>query len=71
MELGDYSEDQLDQLLIRAELEVGQWRAVQMGVVAEKRQRRSHLQDGFRSIVDWTAAPSPSCPILGVWEEDR
>ena len=27
-----------------------------MAVVAEKRRRKSHLQDGYRSIVDWTAA---------------
>jgi hypothetical protein len=56
MEWETFSEDQLDQLLVRAESEIGQWRAVQMAVVAEKRRRRSHLQDGFRSIVDWTAA---------------
>jgi hypothetical protein len=56
MELGSYSEDQLDQLLIRAESEISVWRAVEMAVVAEKKHRKSHLQDGYRSIVDWTAA---------------
>jgi hypothetical protein len=56
MELGEYSEDQLDRILIEAESEIGSWRAVQMAVVAEKRRRRSHLVDGFRSIVDWVAA---------------
>jgi hypothetical protein len=56
MELGEYSEDRLDQLLVRAESEIGQWRAVQMGVVAEKRRRQSHRLDGFKSIVDWVAA---------------
>jgi hypothetical protein len=56
MELGSYSEDQLDQLLIQAESEIGGWRTVEMAVVAEKRRRKSHLQDGYRSIVDWTAA---------------
>jgi hypothetical protein len=56
MELGSYSEDQLDQLLVRAESEIGVWRIVEMSVVAEKRRRKSHLQDGYRSIVDWTAA---------------
>ena len=56
MELGSYSEDQLDQLLIRAESEIGAWRVVEMAVVAEKRRRRSHLADGYRTIVDWTAA---------------
>jgi hypothetical protein len=56
MELGSYSEDQLDQLLIRTESEIGTRRAVQMAVVVEKRRRKSHLQDGYRSIVDWTAA---------------
>jgi hypothetical protein len=61
MELGEYSEDGLDQLLVQAESEIGQWRAVQMAVVAEKKRRRSHLDDGFRSIIDWTAAiTSPS-----------
>ena len=56
MELGSYSEDQLDQLLIRAESEIGVWRAVEMAVVAEKKHRKSHSQDGCRSIVDWIAA---------------
>jgi hypothetical protein len=40
MELGDYSEDGLDQLLVRAEAEIGSWRAVQMAVVA---QASSHV----------------------------
>ena len=56
MELGSYSEDQLDQLLIQAESEIGAWRTVEMAVVAEKRSRKSHLADGYRTIVDWTAA---------------
>jgi Domain of unknown function (DUF222)/HNH endonuclease len=56
MELGSYSEDQLDQMLVRAESEIGVWRTVEMAVVAEKKHRRSHFQDGYRSIVDWTAA---------------
>jgi hypothetical protein len=37
MELGSYSEDQLDQLLIQAESEIGVWRTVEMAVVAEKK----------------------------------
>jgi hypothetical protein len=56
MEWESLTDDQLDQLLVRAESEIGQWRAVEMGVVAEKRRRQSHRQDGFKSIVDWTAA---------------
>ncbi|MGH8949482.1 MAG: hypothetical protein ACRDXF_11540, partial [Acidimicrobiia bacterium] len=56
MELGSYSEDQLDQLLVRAESEIGTWRAVEMAVIVEKKRRKSHLADGYRSIVDWTAA---------------
>jgi hypothetical protein len=56
MELGEYSEDRLDQLIVAGEREIGRIRAVQMAVVAEKRRRKSHLLDGFRSIVDWTAA---------------
>jgi hypothetical protein len=54
--LGEYSEDRLDQLIVAGEREIGRIRAVQMAVVAEKKRRRSHLLDGFRSIVDWTAA---------------
>jgi hypothetical protein len=56
MEWESFTEDQLDQLLVRAESEIGQWRAVEMGVVAEKRRRQSHRLDGFKSIVDWVAA---------------
>jgi hypothetical protein len=56
MEWGSFTEDQLDQLLVRAESVIGQARAIQMAVVAEKRRRGSHRQDGFQSIVDWTAA---------------
>ena len=56
MELGNCSEDQLDQLLVRAEAEVGTWRAVEMAVIVEKRRRKSHVEDGYRSLVDWMAA---------------
>jgi hypothetical protein len=56
MDWESLTDDQLDQLLVRAESEIGQWRAVEMAVVAEKRRRQSHRQDGFKSIVDWTAA---------------
>jgi hypothetical protein len=56
MELGSYSEDQLDQLIVKAESEIGVWRVVEMGAIAEKRRRKSHLADGYRTIVDWTAA---------------
>ena len=56
MELGSYSEDRLDQLIVRAESEIASWRLVEMAAIAEKRRRKSHFQDGYRSIVDWTAA---------------
>jgi hypothetical protein len=56
MEWESFTEDQLDQLLVRAESEIGSWRAVEMAVVAEKRRRGSHRLDGHRSIVDWVAA---------------
>jgi hypothetical protein len=56
MEWESFTDDQLDQLLVRAESEIGQWRAVEVGVVAEKKRRGSHRQDGFKSIVDWVAA---------------
>ncbi len=56
MGLESYSEDQLDQLLVRAEQEIGSWRALEMAVVAEKKHRRSFHADGHRSVVDWFAA---------------
>ncbi|MGH8942306.1 MAG: DUF222 domain-containing protein [Acidimicrobiia bacterium] len=46
----------MDQLLVSAEAEIATWRAVEMAVAVEKRRRRSHLLDGYRSIVDWVAA---------------
>jgi hypothetical protein len=56
MELGSYSEDQLDELIVRGEREIGVWRAMQMAVVSEKKRRGSHQADGYRSIVNWMAA---------------
>jgi len=56
MELGSYSEDRLDQLIAGGERQIASIRLVQMAAIAEKRRRRSHLQDGYRTIVDWTAA---------------
>ena len=56
MELGSYSEDRLDQLIAGGEREIATIRLLQMAAIVEKRRRRSHLADGYRSIVDWTAA---------------
>jgi hypothetical protein len=56
MDMGELSEDQLDQLIISAEAEIASWRAVEMAVVGEKRARQSHAADGYRSLVDWLAA---------------
>jgi hypothetical protein len=56
MELGSYSEDQLDQLIANGERQIASVRLVQMAAITEKRRRKSHLADGYRSIVDWTAA---------------
>jgi HNH endonuclease/Domain of unknown function (DUF222) len=56
MELGSYSEDRLDQLIAGGERQIATIRLVQMAAVAEKRRRKTHLADGYRSIVDWTAA---------------
>jgi len=56
MELGSYSEDRLDQLIAGGERQIASIRLVQMAAIAEKRRRKSHLADGYRSIVDWTAA---------------
>jgi hypothetical protein len=56
MELGSYSEDRLDQIIAGGELEIGRIRLLQMAAIAEKRRRKAHLTDGYRSIVDWTGA---------------
>ena len=56
MEWGDFTEDQLDSLIVEAEAGVAKLRAVEMAAIAEKRSRGTHLQDGYRSIVDWVAA---------------
>jgi Domain of unknown function (DUF222)/HNH endonuclease len=56
MELGSYSEDRLDQLIDGGERQIATIRLLQMTAIAEKRRRKSHLADGYRSIVDWTAA---------------
>lgn len=56
MEWERLSEDQLDQIITRSESEISSWRAVEMAAIAEKRSRRSHIEDGYRSIVDWVAA---------------
>ena len=56
MELGSYSEDRLDQLIAGGERQIASIRLVQMAAIAEKRRRKSHLADGYQSIVDWTAA---------------
>ena len=56
MEWGDFTEDQLDSLIIEAEEGVAKLRAMEMAAIAEKRSRGTHLQDGYRSIVDWVAA---------------
>jgi hypothetical protein len=56
MDWGKLTEDQLDELIVRAEGEIASWRAVQMAAVGEKRSRGSHRADGHRSIVEWLAA---------------
>lgn len=56
MELGSHSEDRLDQITAGGELEIGRIRLAQMAAISEKRRRKSHLHDGYRSMVDWTAA---------------
>lgn len=56
MEWGDFTDDQLDEAILRAEAGVARLRAMEMAAIAEKKARKSHLQDGYRSIVDWVAA---------------
>jgi hypothetical protein len=56
MEWGSLSEDQLDRIIAQSEREVATWRAVQMTAIRERKSRRSHHADGYRSLVDWVAA---------------
>jgi hypothetical protein len=56
MELGSITEDQLDELIAAGEREIASVRVVQMAAIREKQRRRSHLEDGYRSIVDWVSA---------------
>ena len=56
MEWGELTDDQLDEAIVRAEQGIAKLRALETAAIAEKRERRSHLQDGYRSIIDWVAA---------------
>ncbi len=56
MKWGELTDDQLDQVIVRSEAGQARLRALEMAAIAEKRRRKSHLQDGYRSIVDWMAA---------------
>jgi hypothetical protein len=56
MKWGSFTEDQLDRIIAGGERDIASIRMMQMAAIAEKRRRGSHRQDGFRSIVDWTAA---------------
>lgn len=54
--MGDLTDDELDAMIVRAEQGIAKLRALETAAIAEKRERKSHLQDGYRSIVDWVAA---------------
>ena len=56
MDWGKLTEDQVDDMIVRADGEIASWRAVQIAAVGEKRSRDSHRADGYRSIVEWVAA---------------
>ena len=56
MEWGDFTDDQLDEVIVRAEEGVARLRAMEMAAIAEKKARKTHVHDGYRSIVDWVAA---------------
>ena len=55
-ELGDLTDDELDATIVRAEMGIAKLRALETAAIAEKRERKTHVQDGYRSIVDWVAA---------------
>jgi hypothetical protein len=56
MEWGDFTDDQLDEAIVRAEEGVARLRAMEMAAIAERKARKTHIHDGYRSIVDWVAA---------------
>lgn len=56
MEWGDLTDDQLDEAIVRAERGIARLRALETAAIDEKRQRKTHLSDGYRSILDWVAA---------------
>lgn len=56
MEFGELTDDQLDEVIVGAEAGVAQLRALETAAIVEKRARKTHLQDGYRSIIDWVAA---------------
>lgn len=56
MEWGELTDDQIDEAIARAEQGIAKLRALETAAIAEKRARQSHLQDGYRSIIDWVAA---------------
>lgn len=53
---GELTDDQLDEVIVRAEEGVARLRAMEMAAIAEKKSRKTHIHDGYRSIVDWLAA---------------
>jgi hypothetical protein len=56
MKWGDFTEDELDEVIVRTEEGIARLRALEMAAIAEKRARGTHIHDGYRSIVDWVAA---------------
>jgi hypothetical protein len=60
MDWGSLSEDRLDRLIVDAERGVARLRAVQRAAIREKKTRKSHHLDGYRSMVDWMAARADS-----------
>lgn len=56
MEFGNLTDDELDEIVVGAEAGVAQLRALETAAIAEMQARKTHLKDGYRSIVDWVAA---------------
>lgn len=56
MEFGELTDDQLDEIIVGVEAGVARLRAMETAAIAEMRARKTHLQDGYRSIIDWVAA---------------
>lgn len=54
--LGEWSTDELEQLLVAAEAHIARERALQAALITELDRRQVATSDGARTLADWLAA---------------